>query len=127
MTKQITLVRGVSGSGKSTVANLISGYVVSADDYFMVDGIYKFDPSQLKSAHQYCQSLVETHMERGVNVVVANTFTRKWEMDAYFSLADKYGYMIHTIIVENRHGGKNIHDVPPEAINNMKERFEVVL
>jgi predicted kinase len=127
MNKTLTLVRGVPGSGKSTLAKLINGAVVSADDYFMVDDEYQFDASKLKQAHQYCQDITRAIMDTGANVVVANTFTRKWEMDAYFKLAEKYGYMVHTIVVENRHGGENIHGVPAEAINNMKERFEVIL
>jgi predicted kinase len=127
MNKQITLVRGVSGCGKTTFSTLIDGATVSADDYFMVDGEYRFDGRKLKDAHAYCQETVETIMQSGANVVVANTFTRKWEMDAYFKLAEKYGYMVHTVIVENRHGGENVHNVPAEAINNMKERFEVIL
>lgn len=128
MMKRMTLVRGVSGSGKTTFAGLVSGAVVSADDYFTnEDGEYNFDAKQLKQAHQYCQDVTRAIMDGGGDVVVANTFTRKWEMDAYFKLAERYGYMVFTVIVENRHGGENVHGVPTEAINNMKERFEVVL
>ena len=37
------------------------------------------------------------------NIVVHNTFTKEWEMKAYFDLAEKYGYNLYTIIIENRH------------------------
>ena len=60
-------------------------------------------------------------------IVVSNTFTQEWEMDEYFNLAEKYGYMVFTIIIENRHGSKNIHDCPQETIKKMRERFHVEL
>jgi hypothetical protein len=58
---------------------------------------------------------------------VSNTFTQEWEMQPYFDLAEKYGYMVFSIIVENRHGGSNQHGVPAEAIQRMKDRFNVKL
>ena len=41
--------------------------------------------------------------------------------------AKKYGYRVHTIIVENRHGGVNTHGVPEEKLEQMKERFQIKL
>lgn len=129
--KSITLIRGISGSGKSTFAEFISDGkydIFSADDYFMVDGEYKFDPSRLKLAHEDCKNKVEDAMKRNeYSIFVANTFTRKWEMDGYFELAEKYNYRIFTVIVENRHGNKNVHNVPETSINGMRERFEIEL
>ncbi len=60
-------------------------------------------------------------------MAVANTFTQDWEMEPYFKLAEEYGYMVQSIIVENRHGGENVHGVPDEAIIKMKNRFTVNL
>jgi hypothetical protein len=61
------------------------------------------------------------------NIVVSNTFTQDWEMKFYRIIAKKYGYKIHTIIVENRHGGVNQHGVPEEKVEQMKNRFEIKL
>ncbi|MEY4572456.1 MAG: hypothetical protein RLZ10_1695, partial [Bacteroidota bacterium] len=58
-------------------------------------------------------------------VVVANTFTEEWEMKPYFEMAERYNYRIHTIIVENRHGGENVHGVPKEKLQQMKDRFQI--
>jgi hypothetical protein len=58
---------------------------------------------------------------------VSNTFTQEWEMKPYFDLAKKYGYKVFTVIVENRHGGKNVHNVPDEALEKMRNRFEIKL
>jgi len=48
-------------------------------------------------------------------------------MNPYFELAEKYGYTVFTIVVENRHGGKNIHGVPDDKLEVMKNRFEFKL
>ncbi len=60
-------------------------------------------------------------------IVVSNTFTQEWEMDAYYELAKQYGYRVHSLIVENRHGGVNVHGCPDETIVRMKARFEIKL
>ena len=60
-------------------------------------------------------------------VVVSNTFTQEWEMQSYYELAEKYGYRVHSLIVENRHGGVNEHGVPEDKLEIMKNRFEVKL
>jgi hypothetical protein len=48
-------------------------------------------------------------------------------MQPYFDLAEKYGYRVHTMIVENRHGGINEHGVPEDKLEQMKNRFEISL
>jgi hypothetical protein len=35
--------------------------------------------------------------------------------------------MVTSLIVENRHGGVNLHGVPEEKLNQMKTRFEIKL
>jgi predicted kinase len=126
--RQLVLLRGLPGAGKSTFANLLGGIHVEADQYFMQDGEYKFDASKLKQAHNWCKLRVEHSMEDGANkITVSNTFTQEWEMDTYFELAEKYGYQTSCLIVENRHGGVNIHGCPDDKIEQMKNRFEIKL
>jgi hypothetical protein len=60
-------------------------------------------------------------------IVVSNTFTQEWEMESYYLLADELGYRVTSMIVENRHGGKNEHGVPDDKLEIMKNRFEVKL
>jgi adenylate kinase family enzyme len=137
MSKKLYIVRGLPGSGKSTFAEALVGsdfLVCEADKYFMVDGEYKFDGSKLKEAHESCRNLVETYMKDSLvndqfyrEIAVSNTFTQSWEMAPYFELAEKYGYMVFTVIVENRHGGVNQHGVPDDKLEQMKARFEVQL
>ena len=130
--KNLILLRGVPGAGKSTTADAITDIksgILSADMFFEDEnGNYNFDGSKLRQAHQWCQDQVKDRMKWGKTpIVVANTFTRAWEMEEYFKLAGEYGYMVHSLIVENRHDGENVHSVPAEKVQEMKDRFEVKL
>ena len=131
--KTLYIVRGVPGSGKSTFAKSIGGIHIEADQFFMENGKYNFDITKIKLAHKYCKNQTEAWMKTdGVQVnndkiVVSNTFTQEWEIEPYFELAEKYGYRVFSLIVENRHDGKNIHDVPEDKLEQMKNRFEVKL
>jgi predicted kinase len=127
MAKELILLRGLPGSGKSTLAKLICNQHVEADMFFMEDGEYKFDPTKLKRAHEWCQNRVRVWMMSGYNVVVSNTFTQEWEMEAYYKLAEQYGYRVHSLVVENRHEGVNEHGVPADKLEQMKNRFEIKL
>ena len=127
--KELILLRGLPGSGKSTLAKAIGGLHFEADMYFVDEnGNYNFDGSQIKDAHAWCQNKVRISMETGVEkIVVSNTFTQEWEMKEYYDMAEKYGYRVYSIIVENRHGGTNQHGVPADRLEIMKNRFEVKL
>jgi hypothetical protein len=48
-------------------------------------------------------------------------------MRFYRNVAKRYGYKVHTIIVENRHYGKNVHGVPQDKLQAMEDRFELKL
>jgi len=128
MERNLIIARGLPGSGKSTFAEMICNTVISADDFFMKNGKYVFDASKLPLAHQMCQNTVHANMEAGLaKICVANTFTSEWEMAPYFEMAKKYGYRVFTVIVENRHGGTNVHDVPAAVLQKQKDRFNIQL
>jgi predicted kinase len=134
MEKLLVICRGIPGSGKSSFAKTLGGIHIEADQYFVDgDGNYNFDGSKIKLAHEYCRSQTEAWMKTDgtqVNVdkiVVSNTFTQFWEMEPYFELAEKYGYKTFSIVVENRHGGVNQHNVPEEKLEQMRNRFEIKL
>lgn len=133
ISKELILLRGLPGSGKSTLAKMLVGnkdYCHKEADMYFVDrdGNYKFQPSKIKEAHKWCQEEIEFLMKyEHSSVVVSNTFTQEWEMKPYYDLAEKYGYRVYSLIVENRHGGINEHNVPKEKLEQMKNRFEVKL
>jgi predicted kinase len=129
MEKILYIVRGVPGSGKSTFARQLTSNVFEADQYFIDnEGNYNFIPSEIKNAHAECQDDVKSAMSSSIpKIAVSNTFTQEWEMNPYLELAKQFGYVVFTVIVENRHGGKNVHGVPEEKIELMKNRFEIKL
>ena len=131
--KTLILLRGLPGSGKSTLAKMLVGdkdYCHKEADMFFVDrdGNYKFRPAEIKDAHRWCQEEVDFIMKYEHSpVVVSNTFTQEWEMEPYFEMAKKHGYKVFSIVVENRHGGTNVHEVPEEKLEQMRNRFEFKL
>ena len=126
-------MRGLPGSGKSTIAKSLVGdkdYCHKEADMYFVDGDgnYKFNPSKIKEAHEWCREDIEFTMKYDHSpVVVSNTFTQEWEMKPYYELAEKYGYVVFSLVVENRHGGVNEHGVPDETLEKMRNRFEIKL
>ena len=129
MEKILYIVRGLPSSGKSTFAKTLTSNVFEADHYFYDnDGNYNFIPSEIKQAHKECQDFVRYAMESSIEkIAVSNTFTQEWEMKPYFEMAKEYGYKVFSVIVENRHGNTNEHNVPEEKIEQMKNRFNIKL
>jgi len=129
MNKVLYIVRGIPGSGKTTFAQSLGCPVFEADMFFVnKQGVYNFDGSKIKDAHAWCQEMVEDEMfNQHEKVAVSNTFTQDWEMKPYYDMAKTYGYTVFSVIVENRHGGENLHGVPEDKVQIMKNRFEVKL
>ena len=127
--KILVLFRGLPGSGKSTLASRLFQHCASADDYFYnVFGEYNFDIKDIGKAHESCKNKVENYMKDGVPAIaVHNTFTADWEIKPYDDLCKEWGYQLHTLIVENRHGSANVHGCPEDVIDKMKNRFSIKL
>ncbi len=122
---QLFIIRGLPGSGKSTIANAMrhAGFVhVEADMFFMESGSYKYVPEKIKLAHEWCQYTVRHALENGNNVVVSNTFTRRFEMQPYIDMATEFG-IVPNIMTANGNFG-NVHGVPDEVLQKMRDRWE---
>lgn len=134
MNRTLLIIRGVSGSGKSTFANLVSSYckdeimhsIHTADDFFIDNqGNYNFDVQKLGKAHEWCINSVKIAMDffgRPL-VIVANTSTTEKEIQPYLDLAKQYEYNVVSIVLENRHGQPNIHSVPEETLIKQETRL----
>lgn len=123
MNADLILVRGLPGSGKSTYASKLPGYVhLETDGFFMRNGVYNFDGSKIRQAHQWCQDQVKKTLAQGHKVVVSNTFTQLWEMDAYLKMAREMGKTVEVVTITTQF--KNIHDVPQASLDRMKARWE---
>lgn len=99
------------------------GYVhCEADHFFETAYGYAFDRNKLRDAHDKCQSNAFHAMRSGRNVVVANTFTQRWEMAPYIDEARRIGHRVSIITATGE--WQNEHGVPDEAIQRMRDRWE---
>jgi predicted kinase len=133
MSRELILLRGLPGSGKTTLASVLSEGgtypVFSVDDYFTDEnGHYEFRFQENHLAYKQCEEGVRTAMQQGApKIILHNTFTMEWEMEPYFKLAAEFGYRLHVLTVENRHGSKNVHDISEEHIERMRAKYVVNL
>ena len=121
--KKLYIIRSHSGSGKTTYAKSLGlKHHFEADDYFLIDGVYCFVPSYLPQANAQCLQKTKDAMQTGEDIVVANTFTRKWEFEPYIQAAKENGYEVEIKIMTGNY--KNVHNVPDEVVAKQKARFE---
>ena len=99
--RELYLIRGVPGAGKTTLAKSLGGKHVEADMFYInKDGVYNWKPEKVKEAHSWCQNQVGEWMVNGEEkIVVSNTFTQEWEMQWYYDWANKFDYKVFSLIV----------------------------
>ena len=123
---ELVLIRGLPGSGKTTLAMGpdFKGYKhFEADMYFMdANDIYNFDRSKIKLAHKWCYDSARRALSEGYNVVVSNTFCRLWEMEQYRKLASELKVSLRILVATGN--WKNVHGCPEETIEQMRLNWE---
>ncbi len=138
--KIVLIIRGVSGSSKSTFANYLSSLtentffnitICTADDYYIEKyGSYKWNAQEIGAAHSFCKDKFEKALQNEDNlVVVANTSSTTAEIQPYIDLATKYSYNFFSIIMENRNNTINTHLVPEASLikqeNNLRHNLKL--
>ena len=119
--RQCIILKGTSGSGKSSFAELIAqpSVICTADDWFVNDkGNYNFDATKLGLAHGACREKFDIALsdESVQNIVIANTNVKPQDYQYYVDRAEKAGLRVFHVVLEKRHDGKNTHNVPDETL-----------
>ena len=92
------------------------------------EGEYLWTEGRMAYAYRACKRDTECAMnEREDNIVVSNVFPTARSLKNYKKLAEEYGYGVTYIVVENRRGGQNVHDVPDDVLISMRNAFQVEL
>ncbi|USD63950.1 ATP-binding protein [Vibrio sp. SCSIO 43136] len=123
MKQKLILIRGLPGSGKSTLAQTMDAQHLEADMFFIDrEGNYRFEPSLLSEAHQWCQNQTRQLLKAGESVVVSNTFVQQWEMKPYLKMAKTFNVELEIHICRGKY--QNIHGVSQEVIASMKRKWQ---
>nr|XP_009684899.1 PREDICTED: NEDD4-binding protein 2-like 1 [Struthio camelus australis] len=106
--------------------------VLSTDDFFSRNGVYVFEHDFLEDAHKWNQTRADKAMKNGKSlVIIDNTNIHAWEMKPYVMMARENSYEVlfrepdtpWKFNVQEL-ARRNIHDVPQQKIQRMKEQYE---
>ena len=132
--KVLIVLRGLPGSGKSTLVETLQGaWVASADNFFVNEaGKYVFDGKMIGKAHEWAQSEARKMMEQSLSpVIVDNTNVSSWEAKAYVEFGVSLGYEVEILTPETpwrfdpiELARRNRHGVPETAIRRMLQRWD---
>uniref|UniRef100_A0A8C3R274 NEDD4-binding protein 2-like 2 n=1 Tax=Cyanoderma ruficeps TaxID=181631 RepID=A0A8C3R274_9PASS len=135
--KLLLILRGLPGSGKSTLSRVLlgqssDGVVLSTDDYFRQQYGYTYNAAQLGDAHEWNRRRAKQAMEQGKSpVIIDNTNTQAWEMKPYVEVALEKGYRVEFHEPDTwwkfdpeELEKRNKHGVTREKIAQMLERYE---
>lgn len=121
---RLNLFRGVPGSGKSSAAQrMFPGVLLVENDMFhMRDGRYRWKAQSMPRAISWCVDMVRTALENGMDVCVANTFTKRKFVKAYQKIAEDFGAEFHVYRCVGRF--KNVHNLSEEMVAGFEKAFE---
>jgi predicted kinase len=130
--KKLFIMRGVSGSGKSTYAKTIpNATIVSADDFFLTpEGKTDYNHEKIQEAHEYCfREFMEAIRRGDETVVVDNTNIQAWEISPYYLAGKAYGYEVEILNLmtdAETSASRTVHAVPKEHILRTYDSFKKV-
>ena len=138
------ILRGLPGVGKTYFAERLrelasnraiesnqSIVILSSDDYFIVNGVYKFDLDKLDEAHQWNFNRFKTAVNDGAKfIIVDNTNIVSFHYRHYLDYAQRHNYFTAITIIphndkdDRRLEESNIHNVKRGTIRKMRQTFE---
>jgi predicted kinase len=137
--KDVIVLRGVPGSGKSRQAALLAAesealgratQTFSADRFFVGgDGVYRFDREKIGAAHGQCLRFFARDVVNSIGSrtrIVDNTNTTVGEMQTYVRLAQAFGLSFELITVScdpELAAARNVHGVPAAKVREMHKRL----
>ncbi|NP_001374154.1 NEDD4-binding protein 2-like 2 isoform 14 [Homo sapiens] len=135
--KLLILLRGLPGSGKTTLSRILlgqnrDGIVFSTDDYFHHQDGYRYNVNQLGDAHDWNQNRAKQAIDQGRSpVIIDNTNIQAWEMKPYVEVAIGKGYRVEFHEPETwwkfdpeELEKRNKHGVSRKKIAQMLDRYE---
>ena len=138
--KQVKVMRGIQGSGKSTYAKLLRQcaheagqlpMIISADDYFVGPDGYKFDINNLGEAHKWCMRNFLQYLQDGMSpVIVDNTNINLEDISPYVAVGQALGYDVEIIQVNTPPeiaAGRNVHGVGEKHVHALYKRLQHTL
>lgn len=122
--KNLYVIRGPFGTGKTEFARTITDNVVSSWDYYMQYGENSWNEKLKPYADKYCISKTEELMKKGTkSVAVTSSFSTNSDIDVYYKLAEQYGYKVFCLVMDNRDISEYKKDVPREVVADQAERL----
>lgn len=121
---RLVLVRGLPGSGKSTFAvrNFPGVLRLENDMFHQRDGEYRFNRALQDKAVRWCLDATSLALDAGMDVVVANTFTRRRFVMAYKEIAEEFDADFSVYRMTGDWG--SVHNVPKDVLEGMRRGFE---
>lgn len=153
--KYLYLIRGVSGSGKTTFARELalelclvhnldinmstapedvvhnSILMAAADDHRYQDGVYNHNLVSTPEAHSRCQALVKAQLLLNKFAVVHNTFTTEWEILPYCVMAKEANAQLIIIHVQRKGDNETLAKAtsgrcPEAGVAAQRSRWQVL-
>lgn len=127
--KELFIIRGVSGSGKSSFADRLGGLVLENDQFFFDDnGNYSYDRSKLNHANAKCiEDMVSAMTRNESRIVIVGSLTTEEELQPYLNWATEYDYRVHVATVENWTGKTSTHNVSEDELAKQEEEYTIAL
>ncbi len=133
---QVVLMRAIPGSGKSSLAKQLeakaraegkTAVICSADDFFMENGHYNFNPSKISEAHKTCFKKFMHAVASNIDlIIVDNTNLSAWEISPYKTYAEAHDlpFSINEVVSDPKDAFKRQqHGVPEQAHQRMSDSF----